>query len=353
MRARLAQTRACYHATGCMTDAVNTVADIARLAGVSKSTVSRALNDSPLIGAPTKERIRAIAEEHHFRINASARRLSLKQSNTVAFVTYTYEADFSVPDVFMLEIMSGISNALHDDHYDMLVVQVDPNDTEWARQYLDTGRVDGFILLAATCTQRHIETLVELNAPFVLWGDQPRHGERYCSISGDSFAGGKLATEQLLGSGRERIAFLGGPADEQEVRDRFGGYEAALGDADLKVDAALVLYTDYTPASAAAAMAELLERAPELDGVFANSDLMAIAAMDTIRAAGRTVPEDVAVVGYDDVSIARHSNPPLTTIRQNGPLAGRLLAQSLVHFLQTGTVTNTTIPAELVVRESA
>ena len=100
-------------------------------------------------------------------------------------------------------------------------------------------------------------------------------------------------------------------------------------------------------------MARLLDAAPDLDAVFANSDLIAIAALDALRSAGRSVPDDVAVVGYDDVALARHTNPPLTTIRQNGLLAGKLLAQNLIQHLQTGIVTDVSIPAELVVRESA
>ncbi len=331
---------------------VHTIADIARLAGVSKSTVSRALNDSPLIGAETKERIRAIAHEHRFQLNFPARRLSLKQSKTIAFVTYPYTADLAVPDVFMLEIMSGISSALHANDYDLLVVQVDPSDTAWARRYLDTGRADGFILLSATCTRVHVETLVEEGAPFVIWGVSGA-GRGHSSVTGDGLAGGRVATEHLLRSGRCRIAFLGGPPKEVEVQERYAGYEAALRDAGTAVDPALVAHGDYTDFSGEAVMRALLERAPDLDGVFVNSDLMAIAAMDAIRDCGRRVPEDVAVVGYDDISLARHSNPPLTTIRQNGPLAGKLLAQSLIQHLQTGVVTNVSIPAELVVRESA
>jgi len=330
---------------------VHTIADIARLAGVSKSTVSRALNDSPLIGAETKERICALAEEHHFQLNVPARRLSLQRSNTVAFVTYPYGPDFAVTDVFLLELMNGISSGLHAGQYDMLIVHVDPFDKEWPRRYLDAGRADGFILLSATCTQGHIETLVGMEAPFVIWGVPPgSYG--YCTVSGDSVTGGRVATAHLLDSERRRIAFLGGPPAAQEVQDRFAGYEAALDEAGVELDPALVAHGDYSPPSGADAMALLLERAPDLDAVFVNSDLMAIAAMDTIRAHGRRVPEDVAVVGYDDVSVARHARPPLTTIRQNAPLAGRLLAQNLIQHLETGVITNVSIPAELVVRES-
>jgi DNA-binding LacI/PurR family transcriptional regulator len=334
---------------------VHTIADIARLAGVSKSTVSRALNDSPLISDETKERIRALAEEHEFELNAPARQLSLRQSHTIAFITYAYKTSAPMPDAFMLEIMSGISTGLHEHGYDLLVVQIGPNDTDWVGRYLRSGRADGFILLSATCSPRHLRTLVEQEAPFVIWDVAPRTHRNYCSVSGDSVTGGRLATEHLLNAGRRRIGFLGGPAHAPEVRDRLSGYEAALREAGVEVDPSLVVHADWANPETTGALAirQLLERAPDVDAVFANSDLLAIAAMDELREHGRRVPGDVAVVGYDDVSIARYSNPPLTTIRQNGPLAGRLLAQNLVQRLESGAITNVAIPAELVVRESA
>ncbi|HEX7525050.1 MAG TPA: LacI family DNA-binding transcriptional regulator [Gaiellaceae bacterium] len=331
---------------------VTTIADIARLAGVSKSTVSRALNDSPLIGSETKARIREIAQEHRFQMNDPARRLSLRQSHVVALVTYEYKADVAVPDAFTLEIMSGISAGLHANGYDLLVIQVSPKDTDWIPQYLDSGRVDGFILMAASCTQRHISMLAERKAPFIIWGAPPGN-HNYCSVSGDSVAGGKTATEHLLRTGRSRIAFLGGPLSEVEVQQRYKGYEAALLEAGKTVDPALVAYGDFSRASGATAMRALLEQTGDLDGVFANSDLMAIAAVDELRAQGRRVPEDVAVVGYDDILVAQYNDPPLTTIRQNAPLAGRLLAENLLQHLRTGATTNVSIPAELVVRKSA
>ena len=332
-------------------NSVKTIADIARLAGVSKSTVSRALNDSPLIGEETKERIRAIARQHNFQINVPARQLSLKQSRTIAFVTHAYHKEFSVADLFGLEIMGGISSGLHANGYDLLVIHVDPRDTQWAHQYLDTGRVDGFILMTSTCKQHHIKTLLEMGAPFIVWG-VPQPNQSYPSVTGDNFTGGKLAAEHLIEAGRGRIAFLGGPAEELEVQQRYQGYESALSKAGKSIDPALIAYGDFSNTSGATAMEILLEQTPALDAVFVNSDLMAIAAMDVVRAHRRHVPEDVAVVGYDDLSIAEHSNPPLTTIRQNIPLAGKLLAQNLIQYLQTGLVTNVTIPVELVVRKS-
>jgi DNA-binding LacI/PurR family transcriptional regulator len=335
--------RSPYSATGCMkTTPVRTICDIARLAGVSKSTVSRALNDSPLIGDETKDRVRALAREHKFVMNASARRLSLKQSHVIGLMTHPYTSESSMTDIFMLEVMSGISNGLRARGYDLLLIHADKDDHDWADGYIETGRVDGFIVLSASCTPAQVEDLVNLKAPFIMWGR-----------AADSFAGGKLATGHLLRTGRRRIAFLGGPATELEVADRFGGYEEALREAGIKVDPALVAYGDYTTRSGHAVMRSLLERNPDLDAVFVNSDLMAIAAMDAIREQGRAVPGDVAVVGYDDVAMARFSNPPLTTIRQNAPLAGRMLAENLIQYVEKGVVTNVTIPAELVVRRSA
>jgi DNA-binding LacI/PurR family transcriptional regulator len=332
---------------------VQTIVDIARLAKVSKSTVSRALNDSPLIKDETKERIRRIAREHNFRLNAPARQLSLQQSRTVAFVTHAYNKDcFSLEDLFVLEIMGGISAGLHASGYDMLVVHVNPRDTEWAHQYLDSGRVDGFILMTSSRKQVHIKALVEMGAPFIVWGI-PLPNSSYCSVTGDNLAGGKLAAEHLLRSGRQRIAFLGGPATELEVQQRYKGYETALQAAGRDVEPDLLAYGDYSHTSGAAAMQRLLEQAGDLDAVFVCSDLMAIGAIDVIRERGSRVPQDIAVVGYDDLSIAAFNNLPLTTIRQNIPLAGRLLAQNLIQYLQTGLVTNVTIPVELVVRKSA
>ncbi len=331
---------------------VKTIADIARLAGVSKSTVSRALNDSPLIGIETKERIRKIARQHDFQINVAARQLSMKRSNTIAFVTHAYHKEFSVADLFGLEIMGGISLGLHANSYDMLVVHVDPRETAWAHEYLDTGRVDGFILMTATRKQSHIKYLLEMGAPFIVWGI-PAANQSYPSVTGDNFSGGKLATEHLIRTGRKRIAFLGGPAEELEVQLRYGGYETALRESGRRADPALIAYGDFSNTSGAVAMRQLLGQAPDLDAVFVNSDLMALEAMEVIREQGRRVPEDVAVVGYDDLSIAQHSNPPLTTIRQNIPLAGKLLAQNLIQYLQAGVVTNVSIPVELIVRKSA
>ncbi len=330
-----------------------TIADIARLAGVSKSTVSRALNDSPLIGVETKDRIRAIAEEHHFSMNEPARRLSLRQTNVVGLVMF----DWGIAkrqDMFMLEVMGGISTGLHEEGYELLIVHPRFDEQNWARRYLDTGQADGFVLHAAQGTPEQVQRLAADHVPFVIWGP-PSGRNEYSSVGGDSLNGGRLATEHLLAIGRSRIGMIGGPPGVREVSDRRAGYEAALAAAGIVVDPELIVHTSWMDpeTGAAEAVDRLLEHAPDLDAIFAHSDLFALNAIEALRARGKDVPEDVAVVGYDDIALAAYTNPPLTTIRQDGDLAGRLLSRALVQQLQTGAVTNVSIPAELVVRESA
>ncbi|HWE59709.1 MAG TPA: LacI family DNA-binding transcriptional regulator [Solirubrobacteraceae bacterium] len=346
------------------TERVKTIADVARIAGVSKATVSRALNDSTLVSAETRERVRAIAQQHGFEMNATARSLSRRETNVIALATYPYEPfgpteaapgfvpTDKLPDTFVLEVMSGLAAGLHARGYDLLVIQIDSKETGWISRYLDSGRVDGFVLMAASCTIKHLEALETRGAPFVVWGlDSTSHA--YSTVSGDSYAGGRIATQHLLDTGRRRITFIGGPETEQEAQDRYRGYASALRGAHVGVDASLVTYGWYSSESATLRMRELLAAHGDIDAVFACSDVMAIAAIEELRAAGRRVPDDVAVVGYDDVALAAHANPPLTTVRQPGPLAGRLLADSLIQQLRTGAVGHVSIPAELVVRESA
>jgi DNA-binding LacI/PurR family transcriptional regulator len=329
---------------------LKSIDDIARLAGVSKSTVSRALNDSSLVGAETKEKILSIAKEHSFRPSAIARNLSMRTSRTVAYVNHAYNNEACcLTDAFSLEIMGGVAIGLHALHYDLLVVHVDPADTDWASQYLDSGRVDAFILMTSVKKRSHVDKLLEIGAPFVVWG---MGTGGYCSVCGDDRKGGRMAAEHLVAQGRRRIAFLGGPRYEMEVKERYKGYSEALAKAELD-PRAYVAYGDWEESLAARELGSLLEREPKLDAVFATSDFMAIAAMRKIEESGRRVPDDVAVIGYDDLSVASYVTPKLTTVSQHVSAAGQILARDLVAYLEKGIITNTCTPVDLIVRESA
>jgi DNA-binding LacI/PurR family transcriptional regulator len=330
-----------------------TIADIARLAGVSKSTVSRALNDSPLIGQETKDRIRAIASEHHFVLNEPARRLSRRQSHVAGLVMFG-RGGGSMPDLFMLELMGGVAAGLHDQGYELLIVQPAEDESDFARRYVASGRADGFIVLSPSCSPKRLRTLVESQVPFVVWG-RHANGTEFSCVSGDNVSGGRQAAEHLLATGRRRIAFVGGPEWAPEIVDRRRGYEAALAAAGIELEDELAIHTPFEDPErhAAAAIAGLFEGGHAVDGIVANSDRYAVGAIDAVRSRGLEVPEDVGVVGYDDIAVAQYASPPLTTIRQDGSLAGSLLARALVQQVETGVVTDVVMPAELVVRESA
>jgi DNA-binding LacI/PurR family transcriptional regulator len=334
------------------TSRLNSIADLAALAGVSKSTVSRALDDSPLISPETKERIRALAQEHGFHRNTAARGLSLKQSHVVGLLTHPYKKMEPLTDGFTHELMSGIAAGVQEHGYDLLLIQATERDTAWISRYLHSGRVDGFILMGSALTPEQLDLLETVRAPLALWGAPPGP-HAFSTVIGDNLTGGRVAAEHLVQRGRRRIGFIGGPRRQPEIRDRYRGYEAALGAAGIAVDPELSEYTDWSPSGAARATAALLERAPDLDGIFAaGGDLVAISALEELRKQGRRVPDDVAVIGYDDISLASFTSPPLTTVSQNVFVAGRLLAQSVIQQLREGTVSNTSIPAELVVRSS-
>lgn len=254
--------------------------------------------------------------------------------------------------MFGLEMMSEITKGLYSLGYELLIVHVDPYETGWAQRYLDSGRVDGFILMTSFWQKRHIDTLIEMEAPFIVWGvSQP--DQKFCSVAGDDVTGGKLATEYLINIDRQKIAFLGGPKMEPSSRERFEGYRCALRAAGRSVEQDLLSYGDYSSESGGRAMEQLLSQSPDLDAIVVCSDLMAMRAINVIQENGKRVPEDIAVVGYDDLSIAAFTNLPLTTIRQNISLAGRLLAQNLIQNIKSGVVTSVTVPVELIVRKSA
>ncbi|GAB4580519.1 MAG: LacI family DNA-binding transcriptional regulator [Anaerolineales bacterium] len=335
---------------------VRTIADLARLAGVSKSTVSRALSDSPLISAETRQRIQALAQQHHFRLNQAARQLTMQKSRTVAFVTHVHYQNNLVHvshlNPFFMDILSAASFTLANNGYDLLMAHVDYADSDWPQRYVDTGKADGFILIASSRKLQLVQTLRKAGAPFVVWG-LPLENLPIPSVTGDNLMGGRLATEHLLQRGRQRIACLGGPQDDYEAHQRYLGYEMALQAADKTVDSSLLAYGDYTSESGAQAMHQLLQQAPDLDAVFASSDAMAIAAIRVLQTHGRRVPADVAVVGYDDLPTAQYNTPPLTTIRQNLERYGQLLAENLIRYLEIGEVVKSMVPVQLIVRASS
>ncbi|HOX32791.1 MAG TPA: substrate-binding domain-containing protein, partial [Spirochaetales bacterium] len=288
---------------------------------------------------------------HGFNPSAAARSLSRRSSRTIGFVTHAYASEgCGITDPFSLEIMGGIAKGLASLGYDLLILHVDPRSTDWADRYLDSGQVDGFILMTSERKRKHIDHLLEIGAPFIAWG---LDGTEYCSVCGDNRRGGKLAAERLLATGRRRPAFIGGPRIESEVQERYRGFAETLAAAGLRLDPALVFYGDFEEGRGASLAAELVDRHSGIDAIFANSDLMAIGAIRSLLARGVRVPEEVAVIGFDDLGLSSYVSPALTTISQHIGMAGTILARDMVAFLSTKTVTRSTVPVELLVRSSA
>ncbi len=337
-----------------MTDSIKTIADIAKVAGVSKSTVSRALNDNPLISRKTRERIQAIAREHHFATNQGARCLSLQRSDTIGLILPLYGDSIKkhshISDPFFVEVLRGITFTLGEYRHDLLIGQPAKNAPGEVRRYLESKRADGLILLGCQGYLEEISKIFGSEAPIIVWGASEKLV--YCSVNSDNLAGGRLATRHLLNMGRKRIAFLGGYHGEAEVKFRRQGYEEILQQAGIGSDPMLVSYGDYTSEAGYAQMRTLLEQTSDIDGVFACSDLMAIGAMEAIREHGRSVPDDVAVVGFDDIQLAAYCSPPLTTVRQNLFKAGEILVRNLMQHLQDGIITRSILPVDLIVRKS-
>jgi DNA-binding LacI/PurR family transcriptional regulator len=328
------------------------MADIARLAGVSVSTVSRALSGSPLINAETRERIQQLARSLNYSINTSAQNLRLQKNQTVAVVVpYDAQSRQHISDPFFLAIVGSIADALTDRGYDMLLSRVDAERLDLAAAPYDSGKAIGVVIIGQWRHHDQLNELASRKVPLVVWGGQLPQ-QLYCSVGGDNVGGGLQATRHLLQQGRKRILFLGDAA-LPEVQLRRQGYQQALREAGLAAEPKLELPVPFEIVAARQALDRLCAGRVRFDGVVACSDLLALQAAQAVRAAGRQVPEEVAVVGYDDMPLATWSDPPLTTVHQPVAQAGAEIVDALLAQLRGERVAPRTLPVHLVVRDSA
>jgi DNA-binding LacI/PurR family transcriptional regulator len=348
---------------------------VAAHAGVSRATVSRVVNGGPGVRAEVRERVRSSVRALGYAPNFAARSLVTRRTGAVGVVIAEPESRvFSDP--FFSRQLRGISRELaaHDTQL-LLMLQERAEDHERISRYLAGGHVDGVLM-------------------FSLHGDGPPPGARALAaglptvfggrpgwpgasadpelvyVDADNRGGARLATEHLLGLGRRRPAVLTGPLDQTSAQDRLHGFQDALSAAGLAGSeasaAAPAADGSFTAEGGERAMHQLLEREPELDAVFAGSDLMAVGALRALRTSGRRVPEDVAVAGFDDLDSASWADPPLTTVRQDVEGMGRIMARLVLRQIgggavaggaagdgEEGAVSPVITEARLVVRASA
>jgi DNA-binding LacI/PurR family transcriptional regulator len=330
---------------------VRRLEDLARLAGVSTATVSRALNDSDLISPETKRRVWELARRHAYPVRRPAPTTGGREGKTLALVIPApLGREARLSDPFYLELVGGIGDAARDRGCDFLVSHAAPGDADALAAVLDSARADGVIFLGQSSLHDHFNALAERDGRFVVWGAALPE-QRYCSVGSDNLKGGARATAHLARLGRRRIAFLG-DTEAPELQQRLQGYRDALAEAGLPFDTHLVQPAHFDLESAAEAVDFLAARGVAFDGVVAASDMIALGAIRALVRRGRRVPEDVSVVGYDDLAIARYNHPALTTVRQDVGKGGVLLVSKLMTLVNGGAAASERLPTELVVRES-
>lgn len=329
--------------------------DIADIAGVSQATVSRALRNSPLVRPETRERIQEIARDLNYFVNRNAAGLRTHQSNTIALLMFDETGgDDAQINPFFLSMLGYISRSAASMGYDVLVSLQQLTD-DWHIEYQASHRADGLILLGYgdyVSYREKLDALAAANTRFVLYGadaaDQPG-----LSIGCDNVEGGRMATQRLLELGRQRIAIIGDTSRRHpEFASRRDGYLAALNDAGHEVDASLTIFADNTETDAYRAMQEFLAGDAEFDAVFAVADVLAIGAMRALIDAGKDVPADISVVGFDDLPRAASFNPPLTTVQQNIREAGESLVKMIVGLIEGEDVASVKMEPKLIIRQS-
>jgi DNA-binding LacI/PurR family transcriptional regulator len=330
--------------------------DIAALAGVSQPTVSRALSGSPSVSAETRARVLAAAEQLHYKVDKNASGLRRQLSRTLAVLFFEEPSpDESLINPFYLSMLGPMVRKCAVHGYDLLI-SFQQLSSDWHVDYEDSRKADGLILLGYgdfLQYQPKLARLVERGAHFVRWGSPNEQGFG-ATIGSDNEQGGFDATEHLLQCGRRAIAFVGtANAANPEFLNRWRGYCRALRSAGIEPDDRLRADADPSELSGQAAVAELLDRGVEFDAIFAASDVAAIGAMHALQSLGRTIPDEVAIVGFDDIPAASLSTPRLTTVDQDARRAGEALIEALIEAVEQGHAKNRLLPVRLKIRESS
>lgn len=329
--------------------------DIAYRAGVSQSTVSRALRNSPLVSEKTKETIKAIAKELNYTVDKNASSLRSQTSTTLALLLFEDpSSDDSLVNPFFLSMLGSITRECGILGYDLLV-SFQELDTDWHAEFRDSNKADGLILLGYgnyLDYEAKLHELVEHDTPFVRWGANTTSVST-CSIGCDNFHGGWQITEHLIGVGHKNFAFVGNVDDgAPEFLARYQGHCKALEDHELAVNPDLQADAENTEEAGYEAALALLATNKPIDAIVVASDLIAAGVLRALDHRGIAVPGDIAVTGFDDIPIARFTKPALTTCRQNAASAGVLLVDKLVELIKGNEVSNTFMKTQLVVRES-
>ena len=329
-----------------------TLEAVARRAGVSRATVSRVVNGSTSVAASIREAVNRAVEELGYVPNQAARSLVTHRTESIALILPETANRVFSDDLFFPAIIRGVGVELEAaDKQLVLMMAGSAASHDRVERYAVAGHVDGVMFASMHGADPLPGTLVRLGIPVICSG-RPIGASEVPYVDVDHFGGVAAAVRHLVTTGRRRIATIAGPQDMVAGIDRLAGYQATLEAAGLAQHVAI---GDFTRESGIQAMRELLAHDPALDAVFVASDMMAHGALLALKDAGRRVPADVAVIGFDDFEISRYSDPPLTTVRQPIGAMGRTMARQLLGLIngESDLPLSVVLPTELVVRESA
>jgi DNA-binding LacI/PurR family transcriptional regulator len=327
------------------------MSDIARLAGVSTSTVSRALAESPLIPAATRKQIQKIAADHGYVINQAAQRLRSSRTRTIGVtIPLGHEADQLISDPFFLHLLGHIADEVSARDCDLLLSRIPSPKTGWLSRHVQSQKADGYIVVGQSDQHEELNEAARAFLPLVVWGAHLPE-QAYCSVGSDNVGGGRVATDALIQAGRRRIVFLGAAA-LPEVQMRLRGYETALQRAGIPLDPELIVPAHFTGDTALAAVQDLIARDVKFDGIFAAADLIAMSALRALQTSGMSVPRDVSIAGFDDLEIAEHAHPRLTSVRQDLKRGAATLVEFLFRRMAGEETPSATLPIQLIERDS-
>lgn len=325
-----------------------TLGQVAQLAGVSIATASRVLNNSAPVSVQARQQVRDAVVRLGYVRHRAAPTSPRERIRSVAVVVCANNVRF-FGDPFFAQVISGATEACAARDIPLMVIPVTDDRIAFVERYLQGGHVDGVLLMAAHVQHPLSVSLPAAGMPVTMVG-RPLQPTRASYVDADNRGGARLAVEHLVSKGRRNIATIAGRQDMAVGLDRLAGYRAGLDAAGL---APAVAYGDFTHASGVHAMWRLLDQRPGLDAVFVASDIMAAGALHALRKAGRRVPDDVAVVGFDDLPMAKHTQPPLTTIRQPIDQFGAVAAELLLAAIDgNGQEADPVLPTTLVTRET-
>jgi DNA-binding LacI/PurR family transcriptional regulator len=327
-----------------------TLDEVAERAGVSRSAASRVINNAPHVSRAKREAVLRAVDDLGYVPNATARALATQQVGAVV-LAMSGEDPAMFADPFFAEVVVGISSVLEETDLE-LVLSLATSTRGQARleQLLRTHQADG-VMLMSLHGDDPLATLANKSSVPVVFGGRPLTFEPRYYVDADNRGGARAATEHLVATGRRRIASITGRLDEGAGMARLQGFQDALAVAGQ--DGGRVAHGDFSEDGGRRAMDELLERYPDLDGVFIASDQMAIGALRALGKSGRSVPGDVGIVGFNDIATARHTAPPLTTVSQPINSLGREMARMLLDLMAGNDPSPLILPTRLVIRESA